>query len=165
MQACQLMGVTRTWLFPVASAATDLFLDKEYRSVKKILKDSKRLSINEVKTSITRKFALFSVACVLGAAAVMLLILSKDLEWLSTFGPEGLPSARKAVLAEILFVSIVFIFMLVVVIISYSRNLRVFFKNETSVLDNVHNGKLDRYVPVSTKDEFGVIATIGGEEI
>jgi adenylate cyclase len=140
-------------------AAIDLALDQEYRLVKRMLKNGRRLTLDSVRTSLTRKFTLFSVAGVAGAITVMFLILTKDLEWLAMFGPEGLPSARKAVWTEIVFVGAVFLLMLVGVISSYSRNLRIFFDNETSVLDNVAKGKLDRYVPVSTEDEFGLIAT------
>ena len=43
-------------------------------------------------------------------------------------------------------------------IISYSRNLRLLFKNETSILERVTQGDLSHKVPVVTKDEFGVIA-------
>lgn len=139
--------------------AIDLVLDQEYRLVKRILKEGRRLALDRVRTSLTRKFTLFSVAWVLGAIAVMLLILNKDLDWLILSGPEGLSSARRSIWAEIIFVSGLFLIMLIVIILTYSRNLRVFFDNETSVLDNVSNGKLNRYVPVTTEDEFGVIAT------
>ena len=89
----------------------------------------------------------------------MFLILTKDLDWLAMIDPEGLPYARQAIWTEIVFVGTIFLLMLIVVISSYSRNLKIFFDNETSVLDNVSQGNLDRYVPVSTEDEFGIIAT------
>ena len=43
-------------------------------------------------------------------------------------------------------------------IVSYSRNLRLLFNNETDVLERVSRGDLSRTVPVATRDEFGVIA-------
>jgi adenylate cyclase len=89
----------------------------------------------------------------------MILILTKDLAWLSSVGTEGLQSASRAIWNELVFVGSVFLVLLVVVISSFSRNINFFFENETSVLDSVTQGKLDRYVPVSTDDEFGIIAT------
>ncbi|NIQ92700.1 MAG: phosphatase, partial [Deltaproteobacteria bacterium] len=43
-------------------------------------------------------------------------------------------------------------------IISYSKNLKLLFENETNVLERVTQGDLSRLVPVATNDEFGVIA-------
>jgi len=43
-------------------------------------------------------------------------------------------------------------------ILSFSRNLRLLFRNETEVLERVTQGDLSRMVPVATRDEFGLIA-------
>ncbi|MGH8558304.1 MAG: hypothetical protein ACRESZ_12750, partial [Methylococcales bacterium] len=40
---------------------------------------------------------LFSTAGATGAITVMFLLFNKDLDWLLTFGPDGLPFARKAI--------------------------------------------------------------------
>ncbi len=140
-------------------ASTDLALGHEYQYARKILMEGRRLTLDHVRTSLARKFSLFAVAGVTSAVIVMILILTKDLAWLSMFGPEGLHSATQAVWKEIVFVGSVFLILLIVVISSFSRNINVFLENEASVLDNVTQGKLDRYVPVSTDDEFGIIAT------
>jgi len=140
-------------------ASTDLALEHEYQYARKILLDGRRLTLDLVKTSLARKFSLFAVAGVMGAITVMILILTKDLTWLSSVGPEGLQAANRAIWKELVFVGSVFLILLIVVISSFSRNINLFFENETSVLDNVTQGKLDRYVPVSTDDEFGIIAT------
>ncbi|MGW8309492.1 MAG: adenylate/guanylate cyclase domain-containing protein [Thiogranum sp.] len=44
------------------------------------------------------------------------------------------------------------------IIVSYSANLQRMFETQTETLRNVQEGKLDRHVPVLTRDEFGVIA-------
>jgi len=43
-------------------------------------------------------------------------------------------------------------------VISYSRNLKLLFENETKVLEQVSQGNLAQKVPVATNDEFGLIA-------
>ncbi|MFC1829804.1 PP2C family protein-serine/threonine phosphatase [Thermodesulfobacteriota bacterium] len=48
--------------------------------------------------------------------------------------------------------------MVVNLIVSYSKNLKMLFDNETHVLERVTQGDLTRLVPVATNDEFGVIA-------
>jgi class 3 adenylate cyclase len=44
------------------------------------------------------------------------------------------------------------------IIVSYSTNLQMMFETQTETLRNVQEGRLDKYVPVLTRDEFGVIA-------
>jgi sigma-B regulation protein RsbU (phosphoserine phosphatase) len=59
---------------------------------------------------------------------------------------------------EVFFVMVVLLFWVVNLIISYSRNLKLLFENETSVLERVSQGDLSKLVPVATNDEFGFIA-------
>jgi sigma-B regulation protein RsbU (phosphoserine phosphatase) len=53
---------------------------------------------------------------------------------------------------------IVLLSLVVNLIISYSGNLKLLFKNETRILERISRGDLSQKVPVATKDEFGVIA-------
>jgi sigma-B regulation protein RsbU (phosphoserine phosphatase) len=66
--------------------------------------------------------------------------------------------AQQAVIFEVFFVMTVLLIWVVNLILSYSRNLKLLFENETSVLERVSQGDLSRLVPVATNDEFGVIA-------
>ncbi|MFV0422384.1 SpoIIE family protein phosphatase [Oleidesulfovibrio sp.] len=43
-------------------------------------------------------------------------------------------------------------------VLSYARNLRLLFDNQTEVLSQVSNGDMGGFVPVATQDEFGFIA-------
>jgi sigma-B regulation protein RsbU (phosphoserine phosphatase) len=52
----------------------------------------------------------------------------------------------------------VLLIMVINLIISYSCNLKLLFENETGVLEKVSKGDLSKMVPVTTQDEFGVIA-------
>lgn len=146
-------------------ASIDLVLDQEYVLVKSLSETGRRFTLEQIRPSLAGTFTRFATVVAAGAITVLFLVLNKDLDWLLTFGSEGLPFARKALWGEILFVGVVILVQLIVVILSYSRNLRVFFDNETSVLDGVVRGKLDRYVPVATEDEFGLIASRTNEMI
>ncbi|MGH8477533.1 MAG: adenylate/guanylate cyclase domain-containing protein [Methylococcales bacterium] len=137
----------------------DLVLEHEYRLVKNMLEKGLRLQLHKIRRSLARTFTWVAIAGVTGAISVLLLVLNKDMDWLLTFGPDRLAFARDAIWSEILFVGLVLLAQLILVILSYSRNLKIFFDNETSVLEAVARGSLDRYVPVSTNDEFGLIAT------
>jgi sigma-B regulation protein RsbU (phosphoserine phosphatase) len=88
------------------------------------------------------------------------MVISKDVGWLHGLGeePAVLNAARRSVIAEVLFIMAVLLVLLVNLIISYSKNLKLLFANETRVLKKVSQGDLTTMVPVATQDEFGLIA-------
>jgi sigma-B regulation protein RsbU (phosphoserine phosphatase) len=110
--------------------------------------------------SMTRRFTLVAVATALCVTVVNLLVITRDMSWLTTIGSD--PNAtREAILSvtyEVLFITAVLLGLAINLIISYSRNLKLLFENETGVLERVTNGDLSRMVPVATRDEFGLIA-------
>jgi len=110
--------------------------------------------------SVTKRFSLVAITSVLTTAMVLGMVLSKDLGWLRDLGqePEVLRTAQRAVVIEVLFIMAVLLALLVNLIISYSKNLKLLFANETRVLQRVSRGDLSTLVPVATKDEFGFIA-------
>lgn len=88
----------------------------------------------------------------------MLLVVRKDLEDLSFLTMDALPEAVAYVGREFAFVGGVLVLSAVHLITSAGRNLRRLFENQTRVLAEVEGGSLERYVPVATPDEFGLIA-------
>ena len=110
--------------------------------------------------SMTRRFTLVAVATALCVSVVNLSVIARDMSWLTTVGTD--PNAtREAILSvtyEVLFIMAVLLGLAVNLILSYSRNLKLLFENETGVLERVTNGDLSRLVPVATRDEFGLIA-------
>ncbi|MEJ5359864.1 MAG: SpoIIE family protein phosphatase [Desulfobacterales bacterium] len=111
--------------------------------------------------SITRRFTLFTVAAVLGVSLVNLAVIARDISWLATVGaePEAVRQAVRAVTFEVLFILAVLLTLTVNLVVSFSQNLRLLFRNETEVLERVTQGDLSRLVPVATRDEFGLIAS------
>jgi sigma-B regulation protein RsbU (phosphoserine phosphatase) len=109
---------------------------------------------------MTRKFSLVALAATLFVAAIIGLVISGDVAWLAKIGQSSMSvtQAQQAVTFEVFFVMAVLLVWVVNLIISYSRNLKLLFQNETSVLERVSQGDLTRSVPVATNDEFGVIA-------
>jgi phosphoserine phosphatase RsbU/P len=110
--------------------------------------------------SMTRRFTLVAVATALCVSVVNLSIIARDMSWLTTVGtdPEATREAILSVTYEVLFIMAVLLGLAINLIISYSRNLKLLFENETAVLERVTNGDLSRLVPVATRDEFGLIA-------
>jgi phosphoserine phosphatase RsbU/P len=110
--------------------------------------------------SMTRRFTLVAVATALCVSVVNLAVIGRDMAWLTTIGsdPAATRQAILSVTTEVVFIMAVLLGLAVNLIVSYSRNLKLLFENETGVLERVTNGDLSRMVPVATRDEFGLIA-------
>lgn len=110
--------------------------------------------------SITRKFSFVALMTTLFIATVMALVFARDIVWLSKIGQDdaSIAHAQMSVTTEIVFIMAALMVLVVNLIISFSRNLRLLFNNETQVLELVSRGDLSRKVPVATSDEFGIIA-------
>jgi len=110
--------------------------------------------------SMTRKFSLVALTATLFVSAVIGLVIAGDVAWLAKIGQSGMSvtQAQQSVTLEVFFVMAVLLIWVVNLIISFSRNLKLLFENETNVLERVSQGDLSRFVPVATNDEFGVIA-------
>jgi sigma-B regulation protein RsbU (phosphoserine phosphatase) len=110
--------------------------------------------------SVTRRFSLVAVATAVCISLVNLLVIARDMSWLTTVGtdPAATMDAILSVTYEVIFIMAVLLGLSVNLITSYSRNLKLLFRNETGVLERVTNGDLSRLVPVATRDEFGLIA-------
>jgi sigma-B regulation protein RsbU (phosphoserine phosphatase) len=110
--------------------------------------------------SMTRKFSLVAFTTAIIVTTIVVSVFARDIVWLSQIdqGPAALARAQWSVAKEMFFIMIVLLALVVNLIVSYSRNLKLLFNNETNVLERVSRGDLSRMVPVATKDEFGLIA-------
>ena len=91
---------------------------------------------------------------------IFISVISRDIAWIATVEKSlnALSQARSSVMLEIFFIMAVLLSLVVNLIISYSRNLKLLFDNETRILERVSRGDLSKLVPVATNDEFGFIA-------
>ena len=109
---------------------------------------------------MTRKFSFVALITALFVALVLILVFTRDIVWLSKIGQDAasIAHAQMSVTTEIFFIMAILMVLVVNLIISYSRNLKLLFNNETLVLEQVSQGNLAQKVPVATNDEFGLIA-------
>jgi len=109
--------------------------------------------------SLTRKFSLVASTVAVAATLIISLVIVKDLSLLHELGKDmSIPRMLLGVALEIGFVGAVLLAFSLRVIGSYSRNLRLLFDLQTSVLAAVGQDDLARKVPVVTDDEFGAVA-------
>lgn len=110
--------------------------------------------------SMTKKFSLVALATSVLVSIVVLLVFSLDIVWLTKIGQNqaALYQAQMSIAYEIFFMFIVLLSLVINLIISYSGNLKLLFTNETRILESISHGDLSQKVPITTRDEFGVIA-------
>ena len=109
---------------------------------------------------VTRKFAMVAVAATLFVTLIIVMVIGRDIVWLSKIEQteQAFLEAQLSVAYEIFFVTAVLLAKMINLILSYSKNLKLLFANETGVLERVSRGDLSKFVPVATSDEFGIIA-------
>jgi sigma-B regulation protein RsbU (phosphoserine phosphatase) len=141
-------------------SSLDMALARERTVIHYALKQDKVSQPPKRLYSVTRKFSLVAITTTLFVTIIIVLIISKDISWLSKIEQNviSLSQAKRSVMYEIFFIMTVLLAMVVNLIISYSKNLKILFNSETDILERVTHGDLSKLVPVTTKDEFGVIA-------
>jgi sigma-B regulation protein RsbU (phosphoserine phosphatase) len=140
--------------------ALDMSLSRERAVIRKAFAEDSVQAPPKRLYSMTRRFTLVAVATALCITIVNLMVLARDMSWLTTVGtdPGAIRGAILSITYEVLFIMAVLLGLAINLIVSYSRNLKLLFENETGVLERVTNGDLSRLVPVATRDEFGLIA-------
>ena len=140
--------------------ALDTALEKERHIIAEAVAESKRQHPPKQLYSMMRKFFLAALTSVLFFSIVLILVFSRDIVWLSNLDTTttSLVSAQMSVAYEVFFIMLVMLILIVNLIVSYSKNLKLLFANETSVLERVSQGDLTGTVPIATNDEFGLIA-------
>jgi sigma-B regulation protein RsbU (phosphoserine phosphatase) len=109
---------------------------------------------------MSRRFSMVAVVTAIFVMVVMALVISRDFAWLNSMDsdPTRIYQAERSVMIEVVFITAVLLVMMINLIVSYSKNLQLLFRNETGVLEKVRQGDLSNLVPIVTQDEFGLIA-------
>lgn len=141
----------------------DMALERERETIAWAIKEEDNFSEPKRFYSLINKFFLGSVVTILLVMAIIIMIIARDLAWLSGIELDQmgmmLNMITKTIFKEISFVIATLLVLVIMILYSYSKNLKLLFQLETGVLESVTNGDLSKLVPVATSDEFGVIAT------
>jgi sigma-B regulation protein RsbU (phosphoserine phosphatase) len=138
----------------------DMALARERAAIREALQKNRNVRPPRKYYPMTRRFSVVAFCLSLFICVILALVISRDFAWLAqaTNSPASLREAERIVMLEVVFIMAVLLGMVVNLIVSYSRNLKLLFDNETRVLESVSRGDLSQLVPVATRDEFGVIA-------
>ncbi len=152
-------GKVTVGMFTLGSfLSIDMALQRERKVIRGARETGDRFAPIDQFRSLTKKFMVFSFLVLSFVAVVIMLVIGKDIYWISMAAPEEIPRAQVSISLEILFVMLVTLGLVLNLLYSYSMNLKDFFENETEVLTEVNRGNLDGFVPVLSTDEFAHIA-------
>lgn len=143
--------------------AVDMSLEKKRKIIESVIANPNVPILYKKKYPMTRDFFFLAVVTNLMVMIIIVLIIGRDLSWLVEIEPTRMNLYReiteKAIFTEISFVIIILLLLIINIIYSFSKNLKLLFNMQTEVLESVSNGDLSRLVPIATGDEFGMIAT------
>ena len=139
-------------------------LDSSLAQEKKVILQAKAndsiIALPKRLFPMTRKFTFVAVTTSFSVSLVLILVFYRDIEWMiqTAQDEQSISAAQLSITYEVFFIMAILLVLLVNLIFSYSRNLKLLFDNETNILEQVTNGNLSSKVPVATYDEFGIIA-------
>ncbi|WP_271272726.1 HD-GYP domain-containing protein [Aliamphritea hakodatensis] len=139
--------------------ACDLALAREHKIAARLQQTGEHIEPDETPYPLTQKFSWFATVCAFSVVGVVFLVINKDLEWLIHTGDAiPLQTSQRYILAEISFIVAIIMAYILTIITGYARNLKFFISTENHVLERVSKGELDVEVPVTSNDEFGLMA-------
>ena len=146
--------------------STSLALDVEWRLIRCLAGDAAANVVRRGRfLSISTKFLGFIALCIGLIAAVLLLLIYKDFQFVIDRYASGEPFEFIWIVQEILFVFAVLLTGTLIVIRKYSRNLQLMFDLQLGALGTVGQGDYSAAVPVVSNDEFSLIAERTNEMI
>ena len=153
-----LVGFATLGLF----AAIDLALERERGVIHDALNRRIHLRPPHSLSPMTTMFAVLGSTVLLLVTAIIMLVVGSDIHWIVSdalvAAKDGGNMALRSVILDISYVMAVLLALLINLILSYARNLKLLFQNQTTALEQVSRGDLDAFVPAVTTDEFGYIA-------
>ncbi|MDP2561038.1 HD domain-containing phosphohydrolase [Psychrobium sp. 1_MG-2023] len=150
-----LIGILLLGLF----VASDLALNSERQLVKYLIANDQQLNLNGGLLSFAKKFSAMAITILVSLGVVIFLVINKDLYWL--YGEGSRLTQKQASMSILLEVAVIITTMLlytVRIIFSYTKNLNLYFSQQTQVMSAVGQGDLTQRVPVVSVDEFGLMA-------
>jgi sigma-B regulation protein RsbU (phosphoserine phosphatase) len=138
----------------------DSSLAQEKRVILRTIDQDTLSPLPERLFPMTRKFTFVAITATVFVSIILIMVFTRDVVWLSQTAQDeqSIYAAQLSVTYEIFFIMAMLMVLIVNLIFSYSRNLKLLFNNQTRVLEQVSNGNLTEKVPVATHDEFGIIA-------
>jgi response regulator RpfG family c-di-GMP phosphodiesterase len=117
------------------------------------------LSEHDAKVAfpITAKLVAIAVFSLIFMTSIMALVFLKDLYWFIDLEQDNYREGSVTFMRELFFVGGVILAEMTNLIFSFCRNLKQHFNNQNTSMEAVSKGDLNRYVMISSQDEFAVM--------
>ncbi len=138
----------------------DMALLRERKVIARSMDENMVLPAPQKMFSMTHKFFIVALGTTFLLVTIIGLVISRDLAWIMEINTQitSRSAAIWSIIWELVFIMGVLLIMVINLIFSYSKNLKLLFESQISILDKVTKGNLTKLVPVATKDEFAAIA-------
>lgn len=118
-----------------------------------------KIEITEEKpVSVTQKVNIFFSTTVLIAVIAVSISAFSYMGISSSSDTRSITSTQQDFIVDVLFILGIVVSLTTRIIFSYSLNIQHLFDNQTNILKQLRKGELNEYVPVVSRDEFGIIA-------
>lgn len=140
--------------------ALDLALEHNRKVMQAARNSNLSYELPQVYYPLTTKFFFFGVITVLLFSALVIAVITRDLYLLSLteMSTEHVDLTYQSILIDIAYIILVLLGFSINLLYSYSLNLNLLFANQTGILERVSMGDMEKFVPVMSTDEFGIIA-------
>jgi class 3 adenylate cyclase len=115
--------------------------------------------------SVSKKMLFFMVTVLFFMVVTALLMIFMDINYLLAHKDLLGPEIYTGVFKEILFAFSVLLFLGLIILGRYSRNLKMLMDIQLRVMEDISKGRYQTRVPVASNDEFGLIASKTNEMI
>gem|GEM_PF-2977831 len=144
----------------------DLALSREFEMFVLFKRTGERIERIHFKISFSGKLIVFVATCAFLILIVFFLLLKKDIDWLSKVsGLVPFGEAQNSILKDFIYVAMFSVFHIINLLLSFSRNLKAYFKTVNHALKEASENRFDSFVPVSSNNEFGFLAMKSNEMI
>ncbi len=120
--------------------------------------------VGSTKSNNTKFRSLSSDLLILLITVVGLLCLNgifviiKDLSWMFQLREEELSSATISIIIELLFIAIIYVFYIIVILMNYSKYIKLQLLQQKEALYAIARGELIKELPIQGNDEFGALS-------
>ncbi len=146
--------------------ATHQYLQLERNIILYCSQSSSNISLEKKYISVPTKLTVISVICIISVTFFMSIIVNYDIQWLINLEKNHLyTSQHQLVILKMVIVAAIFLILIINLIYSYAKNLKLLLHNQNSTLQALHSGNLNVHVPLCTNDEFGAMALLTNQMI
>ena len=139
--------------------ATEFSLKRERQLIMYCSQTKKHIDVHDKYLPVPIKLMIISIVCIISVTFVMSTVVNKDIKWLINLEKSHLYTNQHIiVIIKMTIVGFIFLSLIINLIYSYAKNLKMLLNNQNNILKSLYSGNMNVEVPICTNDEFGSMA-------